>query len=172
MYRKPTLAYNLIKKNARKDYVVIFPTKQWKFNLIMLLGGTYVLAYFLGAWPKYCSKYSPAIHLFISRLQNCIPNKKYIESVYLLVFSLFIDRRYIIKGILRCGSDKCVRIARLVAWENPYLSHLVRYRFFHATCSAIQIILSLPQRNITYISLKRYLSIIQRYILIKDNMLL
>ena len=30
-----------------------------------------------------------------------LPYNKYIESVYLLVFSLFIDRRYILKGILR-----------------------------------------------------------------------
>ena len=102
--------------------LLLSPTKQWKFHLIMSLGETYVLAYFLGAWPKYCSKYSSAIHLFISRLQNCFPNRKNIESVYLLVFSLFIDRRYIIKGILRCGSDTCVRIARLVAWENRHLT--------------------------------------------------
>ena len=132
MYESKNLASNLIKP-ANKDYVMLLfsLTKQWKFNLIILLVRyCYVLAYFLGAWPKYCIKYSSAIHLFISRLQNCIPNKKYIESVYLLVFTLFIDCRYMIKGILRY--DKCVRIARLVAWENPYLTRpSVQYKPFY-----------------------------------------
>ena len=42
-------------------------------------------------------------------------------------------------GILRCGSDKRVRIALQGAWKN-------RYGFSHATSRGIRTHLSLPQK--------------------------